>query len=183
MRISTPKASGSLHPAKSAAAATSLAPMIAEATAALPGKYRRRSDRNRLLLAAGMTAFWAARQLRLRSYTLWNKTLLITGGSRGLGLALAREAAAQGARLAICGRDPSSLERASHSLSLIGADVLAVPCDVTQPHSVNQLLERVHQRFGAIDVLINNAGVIECRRRRWLWPTMKRRWRRTSGAC
>ena len=136
--------------------------MIVEAIAAgLPGKYRRRSDRNRLLLAAGMAAFWGARQLRLGSYTLWNKTLLITGGSRGLGLALAREAAAQGARVAICGRDWSSLERASHSLSLIGADVLAVPCDVTQPPSVNELFERVHQRFGAIDVLINNAGVIE----------------------
>jgi NAD(P)-dependent dehydrogenase (short-subunit alcohol dehydrogenase family) len=104
---------------------------------------------------------WATRQLRLNSYTLWQKTVLITGGSRGLGLALAREAQAQGARVAICGRDRSSLERASHSLGLIGPDVLAVPCDVTQASAVLELLERVHQRFGPVDVLINNAGVIE----------------------
>jgi NAD(P)-dependent dehydrogenase (short-subunit alcohol dehydrogenase family) len=135
--------------------------MIAEAVARFPSKYRRRSDRNRLLLATGIGAFWAARQLRLGSYTLWGKTVLITGGSRGLGLALAREAAAQGARVAICGRDTDALERASHSLGLTGTEVLAVPCDLTQPPSVAQLIDRVHQRFGGVDVLINNAGVIE----------------------
>jgi NAD(P)-dependent dehydrogenase (short-subunit alcohol dehydrogenase family) len=113
------------------------------------------------MLATGAGVFWAVRQLRLSSYSLWEKTVLITGGSRGLGLALAREAAAQGARVAICGRDGSSLERASHSLGLIGAEVLAVPCDVTQPSSVIDLFDQVHQRFGPIDVLINNAGVIE----------------------
>src|SRR6476660_802644 len=112
MRISTRKALRRQHEAQGAAAVTGLAPLMAEASAGLPGKYRRKSDRNRLLLAAGMGAFWAARQLRLGSYTLWNKTLLITGGSRGLGLALAREAAAQGARVATCGRDQSSLKRA-----------------------------------------------------------------------
>jgi NAD(P)-dependent dehydrogenase (short-subunit alcohol dehydrogenase family) len=135
--------------------------MTSRANPGVRGRYRRRSDRNRLLLAAGIGAFWAMRQLRLSSYTLWDKTVLITGGSRGLGLTLAREAAAQGARVAICGRDISSLERASHSLGLVGAEVLAVPCDVTQPASVVELFDQVHQRFGPVDVLINNAGVIE----------------------
>jgi NAD(P)-dependent dehydrogenase (short-subunit alcohol dehydrogenase family) len=135
--------------------------MISKAVPGRGRRYRRRSDRARLLLAAGAGAFWAVRQLRLSSYSLQDKIVLITGGSRGLGLALAREAAGQGARVAICGRDTSSLERASHSLGLIGAEVLAVSCDVTQPSSVIELVDQVHQRFGPIDVLINNAGVIE----------------------
>src|SRR5215210_1832787 len=125
------------------------------------GRFRRKSDRTRLMLAAGLCSLWAVRQLRLSSYTMWGKTVLITGGSRGLGLALAREAVAQGAQVAICGRDPGSLERARHSLSLSGADVLAIPCDVTQPESVQEMVRQVQERFGAVDVLINNAGVIE----------------------
>jgi NAD(P)-dependent dehydrogenase (short-subunit alcohol dehydrogenase family) len=113
------------------------------------------------MLAAGLGAFWATRQFRLSSYELWDKTVLITGGSRGLGLALAREAAAQGARVAICGRDTNSLERARQSLEQIGAEILALPCDVTDPGSVDELLRQVQEHFGALDVLINNAGVIE----------------------
>jgi len=95
------------------------------------------------------------------SYNLLGKTVLITGGSRGLGLALAREVAAQGARVAICGRDADSLERARHSLEQVGAEVLAHSCDITDPESVNRLLQRVHEGFGPVDVLVNNAGVIE----------------------
>jgi short-subunit dehydrogenase len=125
------------------------------------GRLRRRSDRTRLLLAAGLGAVWAARNLRLSSYTLRGKTVLITGGSRGLGLALAREVAAQGARVAICGRDQGSLERARHSLVQTGANVLALACDITQPSAVSELIEQVHQQFGPVDVLINNAGVVE----------------------
>lgn len=113
------------------------------------------------MLAAGLGAAWALRRLRLSSYTLPGKTVVVTGGSRGLGLALAREVAAQGARVAICGRDAGSLERARQSLAQISADVLAVTCDITQQASVSQLLEQVHQRFGPVDVLVNNAGVIE----------------------
>jgi NAD(P)-dependent dehydrogenase (short-subunit alcohol dehydrogenase family) len=104
---------------------------------------------------------WAARRLRLSAYTLAGKTVVITGGSRGLGLALAREVAAQGAKVVICGRDADSLERARHSLEQLGADVLALPCDVTDQASVQQLFQQAHERFGPVDVLINNAGVIE----------------------
>jgi NAD(P)-dependent dehydrogenase (short-subunit alcohol dehydrogenase family) len=113
------------------------------------------------MFAAGLGALWVVRRLRLRSYTLPGKTVVVTGGSRGLGLALAREAAAQGAAVAICGRDAGSLERARQSLAQISDNVLAVTCDITQPASVSQLLEQVHQRFGPVDVLFNNAGVIE----------------------
>lgn len=97
----------------------------------------------------------------MSSYSLTGRTVVITGGSRGLGLALAREVAAQGARVVICGRDAGSLDRARQSLTHIGADVLAVVCDVTEPASVYELIDQVHRRFGPVDVLVNNAGVIE----------------------
>ena len=66
----------------------------------------------------------------------------------------------EGARVAICGRDPESLERARDSLAKLGADVMTVSADVTNPASVGELVEAVSQRLGPIDVLINNAGVI-----------------------
>jgi NAD(P)-dependent dehydrogenase (short-subunit alcohol dehydrogenase family) len=87
--------------------------------------------------------------------------VLITGGSRGLGLALARQASAEGARVVICGRDEESLERAYTSLAKSEAEVLALTADVTSPDSVREMIETVRQHYGPIDVLINNAGVIE----------------------
>jgi short-subunit dehydrogenase len=115
-----------------------------------------------LVLAAALGSVWVARMLRSNgNYSLSGRTVLITGGSRGLGLALAREMAGRGARLAICGRDPESLERARTSLARLGAEVIAVPCDVTDQGSVQGLVEQVRGRLGPIDVLINNAGVIE----------------------
>jgi NAD(P)-dependent dehydrogenase (short-subunit alcohol dehydrogenase family) len=123
---------------------------------------RRRSDKAQFLAAAALGALWANRLLRSGAgYSLRNKVVLITGGSRGLGLALAREMAARGARLAICGRDPESLERARASLARQGTDIVAVPCDVRDPGAVQELLEAVHRALGPVDVLINNAGVIE----------------------
>jgi short-subunit dehydrogenase len=86
---------------------------------------------------------------------------LITGGSRGLGLVLARELAREGARLAICARDANDLERAREGLEDGGATVLAVPCDVTDQDGVEEMVRTVRDHFGQIDVLINNAGVIE----------------------
>ena len=127
---------------------------------ALP-RFRRKSDRTRLLLTAGLGLVWATRALREAAYTFEGKTVLITGGSRGLGLALAREVASQGGRVAICGRDDTSLQRAVDSLTRIGAEVLMVSCDVTRPESVADLMEQVHRHFGPIDVLVNNAGIIE----------------------
>ncbi len=114
-----------------------------------------------LLLAAGASLL-AARRLGARTrYLLRGRTVLITGGSRGLGLALAREMAAQGARLIICGRDPQSLERAAASLANGGAEVLAISTDVTNPDAVAEMVEAVRHRYGHVDVLVNNAGVIE----------------------
>lgn len=115
------------------------------------------------LLAAGAVAGWAAMKLLggEETFSFDGKTVLITGGSRGLGLVLARDVAAAGARVAICGRDPAALQRAGATLERIGATVITVPADVTDRESVRALVETVTERLGPIDVLINNAGVIE----------------------
>ena len=84
--------------------------------------------------------------------------MLITGGSRGLGLVLAREFAREGARLVICGQDPALLDRARESLESIGAEVLAIPSDVTLRDEVRLLVTAATERFGGVDVLVNNAG-------------------------
>lgn len=116
-----------------------------------------------LLAAAGAGALVAARALYRRwlEYDLRGKTVLITGGSRGLGLVLAREFADEGANVAICARDPAELERARADLASRGARVCAFPCDVTDRAQVKELVEVVTDHFGAIDVLVNNAGVIQ----------------------
>lgn len=116
-----------------------------------------------LMLAAAGAGALVARALfrRSREYDLRGKTVLITGGSRGLGLVLAREFADEGASVAICARDPSELERARTDLAARGAKVLAFPCDVTDRAQVKELVEVVTDHFGGIDVLVNNAGVIQ----------------------
>ncbi|MBV9211252.1 MAG: SDR family oxidoreductase [Acidobacteria bacterium] len=111
----------------------------------------------------GAGALLAARALtrRWREYDFKSKTVLITGGSRGLGLVLAREFAREGARIAICARDAEELERARADLKARGASVLAVPCDVTEREQANELIKIVSEHFGGVDVLVNNAGVIQ----------------------
>jgi NAD(P)-dependent dehydrogenase (short-subunit alcohol dehydrogenase family) len=85
---------------------------------------------------------------------------LVTGGSRGLGLALSRELAQQGCRLAICARNAAELEAARVDLEQLGAEVFAIPCDVSDQAQVASMVETVTQHYGRIDILINNAGII-----------------------
>ena len=97
---------------------------------------------------------------RWKSIDLQGKVVLITGGSRGLGLAMAEEFAQQGTKLVICSREEDELVRASRHLSEFEAELLAVPCDITNPEQVQRLVEQATARFGCIDVVVNNAGVI-----------------------
>jgi len=97
----------------------------------------------------------------LREYDLKDKTVLITGGSRGLGLVMAREFARHGARLALCARDVEELEHARLDLERFGAEVMVVRCDVRNKQDVNDMVAAVNARFGNVDVLVNNAGVIQ----------------------
>ncbi len=115
------------------------------------------------LVLTGTGLFLAARAIRrqMRWYELHGKTVLITGGSRGLGLALGREFVSQGARVAICARDVEELERAGSDLVRPGKPVLALPCDISRVREVGRMVEAVRDHFGPIDVLVNNAGVIE----------------------
>lgn len=116
-----------------------------------------------LSVASGLGAVLAARELigRMQEADLHGKVALITGASRGLGLAMARELADEGAKLVICARDEAELQRAAEELQRRGAEVLAVPCDVTDRVDVDRLVARALETFGQIDLLIANAGVIQ----------------------
>jgi NAD(P)-dependent dehydrogenase (short-subunit alcohol dehydrogenase family) len=115
-------------------------------------------------LAAGATLAWAAsHQLskrRERRQSFRDQCVLITGGSRGLGLVLARKFAAEGAHVAICARDGAALASAAEELRASGADVDAFTCDITKPEEAERAVQRLISRWGRIDVLVNNAGTI-----------------------
>ena len=115
------------------------------------------------LIAAGLAAAGAAllyRALKPR-YSYKDKVVLITGGSRGLGLVLARELASRGAKIAICARDRDELQRAKEDLESRGAEVFDAICDVREQDNVENMIADVRSRFGRIDVLVNDAGVIQ----------------------
>ena len=116
------------------------------------------------LLAAGVAgamALGAKRRSRLFDFN--GKSVVITGGSRGLGLVLARQLAAEGARLTLIARDVSELERAADDIRgrHPSARVLVVPGDVGRREDVEDAIAKTMSRYGCIDVLINNAGVIK----------------------
>ncbi|MBA2735038.1 MAG: SDR family oxidoreductase [Acidobacteria bacterium] len=128
------------------------------------GDGMKKKQKDKLMLAlAGAGALLATRAVvrRLTGYDLRGKTVLITGGSRGLGLVMAREFASEGAQLAICARDAEELGRARLDLIRRGAKVIAVQCDITDRKQVGEMVRVVEEGFGRIDVLVNNAGVIE----------------------
>src|SRR5688572_13022878 len=82
-----------------------------------------------------------------------DRTALVTGGSRGIGRAIARTLHEEGARVIICSRSPKNLIAAAKSIG----EITAIPCDVTKPGDVRSLLKRT----GPLDILVNNAGGLE----------------------
>jgi NAD(P)-dependent dehydrogenase (short-subunit alcohol dehydrogenase family) len=122
-----------------------------------------RNRQTALLTVGGLSLLLAARAAvrKWREYSLQDRVVLITGGSRGLGLVIARDMLRQGAKVAICARDGAELERAFNDLGQDRRHVLTVPCDVTDREQVHAMVGIVQQYFGAIDVLINNAGIIQ----------------------
>ncbi|HWD00024.1 MAG TPA: SDR family oxidoreductase [Candidatus Sulfopaludibacter sp.] len=111
-----------------------------------------------LLVGAGVAAAFMMR--RKQAMDLHGKVVLITGGSRGLGLAMARGFAEQGARLAICARSETELAAAKQDLAPVAEDVITVKCDVADYSQVKHMINQVVRHYGRIDVLVNNAGVI-----------------------
>lgn len=90
---------------------------------------------------------------------LTRRTALITGASRGIGLAIARKFAQQGCNLIITGRDEKSLQAVSRELLRLKIRVFAVRCDVRDPHSVEALFRSIRREFFRLDILVNNAGI------------------------
>src|SRR5881409_2420365 len=118
----------------------------------------------RVVLFAGALLFVAwliARFSRTARYPLHDKVVLITGGSRGLGLVLARHLCARGSNVAIIARDPDELMRAKTDLAPRGGKVLTIECDLLDAGQIESAVQKIIDRFGKIDVLINNAGIIE----------------------
>ena len=91
---------------------------------------------------------------------LAGRVAIVTGGSRGIGLAIARLLAEDGASVVVSGRDPGRLQSAAKELESTGAAVLAVPADAAKREDADRLVEATRERFGRIDVLVNNAGII-----------------------
>ncbi len=89
---------------------------------------------------------------------LSKKVVIVTGASRGIGQAIAREFAQEGALLAICARQARELESTRAELEAAGANVFAEVCDVSDAEALNQFLEKAHQTYGQVDVLINNVS-------------------------
>src|SRR5438093_1300023 len=115
-----------------------------------------------LLAVALVFAAWLAlRVIRTLRFSLRNKVVLITGGSRGLGLVLARQICAAGGNVALLARDNDELTRAKTDLTRRGGRVFTIQCDLLESEQIHLAVRQTIDRFGKIDILINNAGVIE----------------------
>jgi NAD(P)-dependent dehydrogenase (short-subunit alcohol dehydrogenase family) len=114
------------------------------------------------LLAGALLGGWlATRVIRTMRYSLRDKVVLITGGSRGLGLVLARHICAQGGSVALIARDRAELARAKADLAARNGTVLTVECDLLDGTQIQSAVQQIIDRFGRVDILINNAGIIE----------------------
>ncbi len=109
--------------------------------------------------AAGLAAWRFFGNTKLAD--LRGQVVAITGGSRGLGLQLARDFAELGCQVAICARDREELDTAREDLESRGARVYSATCDVTLREQASDFIRNVRSQFGRLDILVTNAGVIE----------------------
>jgi len=115
-------------------------------------------------LAAGLGAAWAAGRLARTRHAISfdGRVVVLTGGSRGLGLVMARMLVDEGAKLVLLARDLSELERAREDLETSGrGEVMTIRCDVRRRADVRAAIDTVLDEWRSVDVLINNAGVIQ----------------------
>jgi 3-oxoacyl-[acyl-carrier protein] reductase len=90
---------------------------------------------------------------------LAEKVALVTGASRGIGLAVAKSLAAMGAKIAVCGRDRQRLDVAAAALERGGTSAVAVPADVSRAAEIAPLVQKTERSLGPIEILVNNAGI------------------------
>lgn len=118
----------------------------------------------RRLAAAGAVAGAALAAVpifrRLRALDLHGRVAIVTGGSRGLGLCISEELVRHGARVVAVARDRAELAEACARLRALGGEVLGLEADVTDPGDAGIIVDATVRRFGRLDVLVNNAGVI-----------------------
>ena len=114
-----------------------------------------------LAVALLFVAWLVLRLIRTHRFSLRNKIFVITGGSRGLGLVLARQICAAGGKVALIARDGDELGRAKADLARRGGAVLTVQSDLLDAGQIQSAVRQIIDRFGKIDILINNAGIIE----------------------
>ena len=97
--------------------------------------------------------------LRHGRKNLTNQVALVTGATRGIGLAIASALAAEGCNLILAGRDEKALRRVSRELAPAKIKIHAQPCDLRDPQSIDHLFRSIRQKFHRLDILINNAGI------------------------
>lgn len=90
-----------------------------------------------------------------------DKVVYVTGGNKGIGWACAKLFAQHGASVVICGRDEKLNEQRAKELTEIGINALALYCDVSKPADVKEAFKKIHKTFGRLDVLVNNAGMMD----------------------
>src|SRR5947208_63095 len=116
-----------------------------------------------LLTAVGFlgieTVFSRVQKANLRLFQ--DEIVLITGGSRGLGLILARLFLTEGATVIICARNDLELEKAKNQLKVFGKRIRTMRCDVSHRQEVEELVRNVVEKYGRLDVLVNNASIIQ----------------------
>ncbi|MDR3563670.1 MAG: SDR family oxidoreductase [Negativicutes bacterium] len=93
-------------------------------------------------------------------FSVEGRVIIVTGCAQGIGFNYARGLANHGARLAICDRQEDKLQMAENTLAAIGNEVMAAPVDVTVPEQVQNFVTKTMERYGHIDALVNNAGVL-----------------------
>jgi 3-oxoacyl-[acyl-carrier protein] reductase len=92
---------------------------------------------------------------------LTGKVVLVTGGSRGIGQAIARAFALEGAHVSICGRTAADLSRTADGIEATGVEVLTVEADLTHPGGAEQVFQATLDRFHQLDILVNNVGGVQ----------------------